>query len=680
MQNFRPEMDPASRAPPLPPRPTPGATVAAKDEPSKVQQVLADASLKQDVKDDNVPRTINAQDGVDLLAAQIGSLGLEPATSPDDDGPVPLRIVRASGEPEDALQFCPGARIVTHSLTWHYITAMPESAGATLACTACYRDHIQKTALAARWTSIVVEDGTAVLCCFRTLRVKQVLWPQAVASNDMSALNAFLKRSADLEACPEDKAITGVKGTTWYGLREREIEGFEVCEACLEKYIAGTAFDARFAKYQEPAEEHTWTCHMRGDMVGRIATQMAESNDWQGFLEAACERLQLPACTGEPVQSDACGWYLARGDLRNAPVCATCFRDSLATTLFSSRFHRYRPQIDKVPSPGVWQCSLSSLPSMVALEAALEQRDFRILEETLKNIVAAPTCAKEGIVGGSWWTLAGGGCPAFAVCYACFAGVFWMHGLDGFLERAAAPAGEAMMCSLHPSHPRFAQYWSKMCEAVDKGVFSYLGDYVRRVSGVRLCAHNGGFANAKWWGYADSYFCEDCYVTYVKDTAMGAHLQLNGQVVGEVTVCQIWSPRMRHYWEEVCASGAPGSSTSNKALEDFLGVSRYRRQTYLETLYEIETLKRMKEIQRNRALFDAKMSIQYQGIDGMAKALGSTGPYEYGSNSIGWYDTSAGLEARMLFGRFQTGLLDSQFKPSEVRWMLELQERWNEVE
>ncbi|KAJ6782699.1 hypothetical protein PWT90_02461 [Aphanocladium album] len=671
MQNSQVKVDSASAATAPPPKPSAprDANVASRDEPPHAQRTEQPAQLGRiDNDTESTPRTVNSalQDGVDSLAAQIGSLGID-ATVPHDADPIPLRIVRESGEPADDVQFCPGSRSVNYSSKWYYIAAIPESAGATLTCTRCYQDHIAHTALADKWTSLVIDEGTTVMCNFYVTRVKKILWPQAVQANSMVEISALLARSAGFQPCPGQEAVTGVEGHNL---------------TCYEKYVADSPFEDKFAPDREKAEEHTWTCSMRDETVGRIATFAAERNDWQAFVDGARERLQLPPCAGAaPVPSDSCGWYLARGALRAAPVCATCYRDHLATTPFAERSRKYAPGLDRFPSPGAaWACSLASLGSLAALEGALAQRDWRILEETLKNMVEAPACAEQGIVGGSWWTLAGGGCPGFALCYACFAGIFWMRGLDGFLEPAAAPAGEAVKCSFHPSHPRFAQYWSKMCKTVDRGVFSYFADYVRTMSTVRPCAHNGGFANAKWWGYSDSLFCEDCYLTYVKNTALGPHLELNGSIIPETSFCQIWSPRMRHYWEEVCAAGGPGTPASDKSLEDFLGVSRHRRKTYFETLSEIETMKQLKEVQRRRALFDAQLSVQWQGIDGMSRALGSRDHYQYGNDTLGWYDSSAGYEARVLFGRFTEGLLASQLKPSELQRILVLQAIWKEVE
>lgn len=664
------------------------ATAAAQEElPTEdlgVENPANANSRHSDIDADNAPRTVNstAQDDIGPLTAQISNLGIEAgsAAPQEDAGPVTLRAMRESGEPFDDVQFCPAERVVTHISTWYYIEDIPESAGATLTCTRCYQDYIHHTNLASQWTRIVIEEGTAVMCCFHMPRVKTVLWPEAVRSNDMYELKAFLARSKSFEACPEDTSITGVAGTTWYGLLENEIEGFSVCERCYEKYIAGTAFDVRFARFDVVVEEHTWTCHMSSQRLGLVGSYMAERDDWQGFLAAAVERLQLPTCSGEPVQSDSCGWYLARGALRDEPICATCYVDNLSITPFADRFRKYSPRIDKFPAPGVWTCSLGSMAALMVLEAALEQRNFEAFEAAMKNIVVAPPCTQDGIVDGSWWTIGGGGCPSFAICYKCFASIFWMRGMDGFLETAAAPPGERLKCSFYPSHPRFAQYWGKMTEAVDRGVFAYLGDYVRKVSHIRSCAHNGGFPNSKWWGYSDSLFCEDCYVTYVKDTAMGAHLELNGQVVAESTFCQIWSPRMRHYWEEVCAAGKPGSAESNQALEDFLGVSRYRRKTFFETLSEIEVLKQMKARQQRDALFHAQMSIQYQGIAGLDILNSRPNEYQYGSSSLGWYDSKASLESRLQFDQFQSGLLNSLLQPSDVQRILALQEIWKEFE
>lgn len=605
-----------------------------------------------------------------------------PATSAAVTEPAEIRLVRETGEPLDEIEFCTDSRIITYPLVWYYLADLPgDAGGASFTCSRCYADYIADTPLADQWTAAALPEGVSVLCCFYIPRIKLVLWPQAVASNRMLELRAFFQKWMDMAVCPRDEAVKGVKGGVWYGMWANEIPGFVSCERCYERFVAGTAFEDRFAPYGEPAEEHEWSCHMSGEKIGRIVTHMSAQNDWKGFLAAAGERRMLPACPKEPVASDSRGWYLARGELRNIPICATCYRDALAATPFADRFRRYRPQFDRFPSPGMWSCGLATLPPLLALESALQRHDWEPFESALKAIAEAVPCTENGIVDGTWWTLKGGGCPDFAVCYQCFVGVFWIRALDGFLMPATPPKGEAIMCALHPTQPRFAERFKRLGEAVDKGVFEYFAGYVRKYTGVKVCGKNGGWGRSKWYGYHDSYFCEDCYLDYVKDTVMGDHLQLNGEVLEEVTVCQIWSPRMRHYWEQVCDAGEPGSAESKKAVEDFLGVSRYRKKVYSETLGEIELLKQMKKIQRTQAMHNGLMSIRYQGIAGIATAMGqNTGQYQYGNSSLGWYDTSAGFESRVLFGKFTEGLANSQLQPSEVQKILALQKIWSEVE
>ncbi|OAA55653.1 hypothetical protein ISF_07758 [Cordyceps fumosorosea ARSEF 2679] len=208
-----------------------------------------------------------SHEDLSALAAKLDTLGLEPAAAAaaapapaDTAGPIPLRAIRASGPPLSDVQFCPGARIVSHTSTWYHIACMPESVAATLICTRCYQDLVAPTALAGDWTAILAAEES------------KVLWPQAVVAGD--------------------------------------------------------------------------TYELRSETVGRIATSKAGHDDWQGFIEASFTRLQLPECTGEAVQSDSISWHIARGSLRSAPVCATCYQDHLATTPFAEHFRTYHPRLD----------------------------------------------------------------------------------------------------------------------------------------------------------------------------------------------------------------------------------------------------------------------------------------------------------------------------------------------
>ena len=682
---------PRDSAPALPPRPSAPRGPPVASHNSQPGTHYPSRGTKDTDRTPIAAADAVQSDDLSTLTTKLGGLGIEPPSPPpasasptqtatNGTGPIQPREVRDKGEPQDDVQFCPGLRVVSHSIKWYYMSDEGEAMGTSLTCSRCYQDFIAPTSLAGEWSSEVWGEGKNVMCCFAVPRVKQVLWPEAVKSCNSLELRSFLTKISSLEACPREKSVTGVKGTKWYGLREGDIQGFEACETCYEMYVAGTSFAVKFAYFQEPAEEHTWTCCLRRAAVGGISMYMAERDDWQGFITAAFERLQLPKCTGEEVQSGSCSWYLAKDSMGNAPVCATCYEDSLSRTPFAHHFRPYRPQFDQVPSPGLWRCSLATMPAEQALEATLERCDFEVFAETMRNIAGVPQCTKQGIVNGKWWTLVGGGCPGFAICFSCFAGIFWTRGLDNFLETATPLEGETYLCSFHPTHPRFNQYLQGLYQAVDRGVFAYLSDHVRKVSEIRVCGGNGGFANSQWWGYPESYFCEDCYVTYVKDTCLGEHLPLNGVVVEAVTFCQIWSPRMRSYWNEACEAGEPGSAESVTATRNFRIISKHRSETYHKTLSEIEVMKKMKDIQRQNAMMNAQLSIQYQGMAGMSTALGQTSDYKYGNGNIGWYDSSAGAESRILFGKFQDGLVNSLMQPSELQRIIALQKIWKEVE
>lgn len=627
------------------------------------------------------------------LSAKMGDLGIEAAegqsTGPESeppaqdnfDAPIILREIRDSGEPLVDVQFCPGPRAVNYSLKWYYITELPDDVRPILICSRCYVDSIQSTSLSDQFSCEVFPSGIPLGCSFGAPRIKKVLWPRAVRTNSLSELRIFIAKIESLQSCPGSETITGIKGTAWYGILDNPIEGFNVCEQCFEYYISGSSFANKFGCYEEPAEEHTWTCHLKGGVFGRIAAKLSEQDNWQAFLVAALVMPGLPKCEGNEIRSDSGTWYIPKisSTAKDAQICATCYQRWLAYTPFAGEFRRHSPEFDTT-TPGLWRCSLASVSAMMALESALDQHDFATFAEPLNRIVQSPRCLKTGIVDGVWLTLAGGGCPEFAICYACFAGIFWTRGLHSFLEQAAGPPGEAIVCSLHPAHVRFGQYLAKLHEAVDRGVFGYFSDYVRKISGVRVCASNGALPNMRWWGYPESYFCEDCYLTFVKDTKLGEALPLNGDVVEATTFCQIWSPRMRKYWQEVCESGEPGSAESDEAVLLFRAISKHRHETYFKTLSEIEFMKQMKGVQQQQAMFQGLMSVTYQGMDNFAQTTNITGDYKYGSTSMGWYATKYGVEARQRMDAFSTGLRDSIFSASEIQRVLALQAAWKEVE
>ncbi|KAJ3526515.1 hypothetical protein NM208_g11153 [Fusarium decemcellulare] len=617
---------------------------------------------------------LNMQEGYRDAAAPSG-----PAPVADDSprGPPPYQ---AAGKPWDTLAFCPEDRIVEHSLDWYRLPDIPEY----LICTRCHADHIARTHLAGSFERVTRPDGFASICGFWYPRAKEVLWPQAVRSNDLSALRVYMKKDTTLPACKGRAVITSADGIKWYGMAQNEIDGFIACETCYEDRIAGTSFESRFSPYRQQGPDDKWTCDLGMPYISAAVAKMGKTNDWQGFVDGAKKRLSLRACEGEVVEYNGTNWYRPRRTIENMCICETCYLDKLALTRFANEFEleeqgtgfdAFMARIGKRVT-----CDLSdkAISMTSALDAAIHQRNFDVWWNAANSIINLVPCTENGIIRGKWWTVAGG-CPELDICEACYSGIVKPFGVSHFFEQAERDSTATIVCNFHPKSPRFVSFVNKFNETLDKGVFSIYSDYVKKWAGVPVCPGIGHLEKAKWWGYPEALFCKSCYLGFVVDTPLADHIPVKEVYDERALVCQIWSPRMRKMWLEVCAAGPPGSPESEAALAEFKAFGTRRMEVYLATVPQIKMIQQMKMMKMQNAMHQGQLSLMYQGMNSMAAISGTTDGYLHGNSSLGYYETEHGATAAQMMNNMHSGMADAN---SGGDWMQieRLSAMWMEVE
>lgn len=404
--------------------------------------------------------------------------------------------------------------------------------------------------------------------------------------------------------------------------------------------------------------------------------RLAKLNDWDAFVEGAYERAFQQECLGTAIQADSRVWLELRPGVADLfAACKTCYMDFLANEIFANEY------IPSVPPPGPnhqWTCALSQLSVRWALEAAVSQQDHAVFIEAVRTISGLSPCTSAGITDGRWFTLIRD-CPKFSICEGCYAGAIKSRGLDRFFVEIPLQPEELqtpMLCSFCPSAPRFERLFQKLYEAIDTDNFDAFSDFAVKFCRVPLCPRIGAWQNAKWWGYPGLLFCEECYHDFVADTTLGNKLPMNGVVYKEYQMCQIWSPRMRRIWKEVCEAGPPGSAESDSALEEFKTFAAQRMSVYDQTIRQIEFLKQMQQIKNREAAFQGVMSVQYQGISSIA-SWGSRDPYKYGNTSMGWWDNRYGAEASRRLDVMSSGFRNANNMSREI---IRLRGIWETVE
>ncbi|KAJ2972508.1 hypothetical protein NQ176_g7116 [Zarea fungicola] len=585
------------------------------------------------------------------------------------------------------LPACPEDRPVSYSLRWYTLTNLNDEPQATvpsyLICTRCYADYIKDSVLASRFTSQERPHGSVTFCCFYAPRVSSILWPQAQLSKNTDGIREFSLQRTIVRPCRGTEAVTS-DYTKSVGMLCDEIDGFRVCHACFEDRIVDTPFQEKFAVYEDDNKVQ-WTCHVgSAPYVAKTLTAMAEMNNWLGFIDSACARLAAEECTGAQRQWDTTDWYLPVEDtLARVQICQACYLDYIYYGPFHQMFKLYRPSQDQRHVQRLWSCQLangSNIGMALALERARQKDDFAILSTAAGAISREPRCTGDGIIGGSWFSLKSG--SSFLLCASCHAGLS-AFGLGPYFQpQLFTPLG-AIVCSLCPSALRGAEFLLKLCEALDRGLFTIFSNHVSRFTGVPACPRLKAASNVKWWGYAEVLFCEECFQDFVADTSLGNSLPLRQKKLDDSYICQIWSARMRALWLEVCAAGEPGSTASKDAVDRFRAIGAHRQQVFTATIMEIEASKELREAKQKEAAFFGQMSVQWSGTAALRHVQDSmNGTSEgliYGNSSLGYFDTHAGAEAQRFHNRMVSTIAQANalMDPVKVR---RLMEQWEEVE
>lgn len=606
----------------------------------------------------------------------------QPGIFSQNDGPRRPAPIRATGPPNDIILECPESRGIDYGLDWYRLPDMP----AFVICTRCYTDHIQKTSLAGQFERITQPEGSSFTCDFWFPRVKEILWPQAVHSNDLSALRAYMTRRLEIPACRGRVQTTAADGVKYYGLAEKGIiDGFIACETCYEDRIAGTAFEPRFSPYRQQVAEEKWMCDLCLPYLTTAVGKMSKNNDWEGFVASMKHRIELPVCEGAKLRGNAVKWFVPRKEIKGMRICEACYLDKLALTRFGPEF---QPHVSTSTATGFdammerlfptdeASCDLASTPLSVALGAAIYQRDFSVFWNAAEVIVPLVPCTANGIIRGNWWTVNG---SDLNICEACYNGILKTTNVAQYFEQAQRDQTIDIVCSLCPASHRFAPLLNRFAEALDKGVFSHFSDYATKWAGVPACPGINAIRAGKWWAYGELLACQDCWLSVVSDTPLASSMPVKGVTDERALICQFWSPRIRKMWLEVCKAGEPGSPESEAAVEEFKAFGTRRMDVYNATRPQIIYIEGMREMRMMQAMNQGQLSIMYQGMNSMASLSGTTDGYLHGNSSLGYYETEHGATSAQMMNNMQTGMANAN-NPSDVMQLIQLKMMWAEVE
>ncbi|PHH93095.1 hypothetical protein CDD83_947 [Cordyceps sp. RAO-2017] len=587
--------------------------------------------------------------------------------------------MRASGEPNEVMRYCPEDRAVDCALSWYHLPDCP----AYFFCTRCYVDSINGTPLASQFQRVQRPAGSSSTCGFWSPRVKEKLWPEALRSNSLDSLRTFIRKRVAVPNCKGRGVVVADEGVSWYGMAAGEINGFIACEACYEDRVKGTAFESRFTAYQKQKADEKWICDIALPYVSRAAACMSRRNDWAGFVAGSVQRLQQPECEGMEVSSHTRKWYSASSRLQEAYVCEACYMDKLALTPLDPEFEcqsasGFDAFMEALGQRRTCMLPSSSIPMAFALENALRRGDCSIFWNAAQQISKLVPCTANGIIRGNWWTLRGG-CDDLSVCEACFVGILQTTEVDMFFQNVQRNREATIVCNFCVASPRFSEFIGRFAQALDQGVFICYSEYARKFAGVTPCPGLDHREGATWWGYPEILFCHDCYLCFVAGSQLADTLPIKGERDDRAHICQIWSPRMRKMWLDACAAGDPASPESQKAVAEFRKFGSERLSVYLKTVPQIKFIRNMQQLKMMNGMHQGMLSVMYSGMNSQAVLSGTTDGYEHGNSSLGWYETEHGATSAQMRNNMQASMADAN-RPDQWMQIFQLEALWREVE
>ena len=564
----------------------------------------------------------------------------------------------------NVIRTCPQKQGIDWPVYWYHLTSTPDF----LICSNCYSTYIACTTFAQSFTGKQEPGGTSRQCLFNTPRITQRLWPAAVRAGDLQPIEHFMLQRSKIPCCPGKEGVDATKTPNWYSPEGVEPRDFGVCEACYEDIILATQFAGEFQCHPgaQPATA-IWACELAWGAVRRATQAAPTGSTWLSTVEAAHKGTQLPGCTGGNTSlSKKSAWYRPKEHIPNLVICDSCYYEFIMHSPFDSEFEYSAPQ-----GQSGWTCDFALLSIRAPWEAALQRNNYRIWWDTANTVIKLPVCLAEGIENGTWYSLA----PPlsdlnFDVCAACYAGVLRSFGCADHFRPRPFVAGGKRFCDLNPATQRGTAYLSKLTEAVGSLSFSIFCDFVRSVHSLPYCPRDTPTADRFWYGFLEAYSCEECYEVAVKGTALAGQLQLyKQQDTGEAT-CDMYSARMRAKWATACKTND---------LAGFLTFARQRAEVYTQTMPEVRSIRRMRNLRLQESLHYQQLAVTASAGDFLRDTCSSTTQRWEVRTSNGYYGHGSSHWSAQMEATAESKRADV-FRAGEVEREAILEARWKAVE
>ncbi|KAF4969821.1 hypothetical protein FZEAL_10161 [Fusarium zealandicum] len=438
-------------------------------------------------------------------------------------------------------------------------------------CAHCYVDHIYNTKFRDSFTKVYYGDEEARRCRFETQRLKEKLFPAAVESGSLDDCVAFMKKRMTIRDCQE---TTQIEGEMWY--MTPDIPHTTICQACFEDGLWGTPFAKH---YRLQASQGAAYCDSVVWFVRRKYMEYAKEDNWAKFAEEFSARLQLPPCPKtNNIKANDRAWFKPKDGPGSLQACVTCYYDYFYRSEDEDKFEQV--------SGGDFEtrCNMGQLNMVIPMAQALNVKDRSIFWKAAHGVDKHPFCHKDGIKGGTWYSLPNDA-PGFGICGACYEGIVKpVGGASWFIQERDVPQDRTYLCCFNLNHARVQGALAAYINSRSLGDWRQLGDYAKKWTLVRPCpkAKRKSGKNRPWWGWGVLSICEECYLLYAQGTALEPRFALKGaREPDNERMCDIFSARVRPLYMEACTTGD---------LDSLLVYADQRRTVYAQTIMRCEQI------------------------------------------------------------------------------------------
>lgn len=549
-------------------------------------------------------------------------------------------------------------------MTWYTHPSAPTA----YICSRCYVDHIYPTSFKDDFKGELQSEGQPRVCRFSKLRASEYLFLQANATGDLQPLLDFMNARLKISDCKGLSGAKGEDGIKFWMAKNEAIPGLVICEACMEDVVKTSHFLSKF----EPATNHgardVWTCDLAGAYVYNEFKEASNMDDWSRFTKNAMTRLYLAPCPGaQQIECADRKFYTLQQGPQTFCICEVCYYDKVLGGGVPGQEAHWSRSITYATA----SCDMVDFNILMPMLLTLEIRDPSIFLATLPKVLSEPHCDAKGTKTENWYTLTADP-DDFGVCGACYHGVVEPYGLAKFFKRKrGADAGTPLLCSLSAGHLRFRGMAQRLLHTLYLDDATDWAAFAAKYAGVAACPRNKPFKDGVWYGWNMCTICPECYVEFAEGTALDPQMTLRRTRREAITMCEMYSPRMRRLYADACEGRIEGN--------ELLALADARRTVYTQTIMQCERILSQQRIALMRQQQLNAQSSFYTNLGRMQVAsIGSS--YTYGQAGLGYgFQSQAELDGAR-YGRQAMEVGVAATSGSALIQIQEFERQWAEVE